>query len=275
MLSIDQDHTLTPREQLQQQFEVVLMHFLEVREFLLNRWNEEAGINQFCFNELVNRQGPLLKWIRDKLVSVYGEEIAPYTLEITMTIGGLFGSYMHFMFVPVVHLNIRRTSAHMMQLLDDIVSSIFIRKPEPLVPLNLLLDAPQEATHSAELRHPLTVLHMLERLIRPFLVTMVPGHAESTTLLMLRDLLDSLEVLEQEVMALKPNRTIVRGMIANMRETLRHWDTIEQAQEIDIETIQDVYKLSVELCETILITLKIFTPQDTVLRKANGGGEQV
>ena len=76
-----------------------------------------------------------LQWFNNKLKSIYGPEVEPYTLEIGMFMGSMLGSYIRFLFMPGFHLNVGITADHQIQPLDDIVDSILRRRPEPLIPM--------------------------------------------------------------------------------------------------------------------------------------------
>ena len=41
-----------------------------------------------------------LQWFNNKLKSIYGPEVEPYTLEIGMFMGSMLGSYIRFLFMP-------------------------------------------------------------------------------------------------------------------------------------------------------------------------------
>ncbi|NMO94530.1 TetR/AcrR family transcriptional regulator [Paenibacillus lemnae] len=232
IVQVDQESGLAPREQLLKQAEILLVHFLEVREFLLKQsFEAHPGKNPVdleCFHGDLSQA---LIWFKNKLRAVYGLDIEPYTMEIAMFVAGMLGSYIRFLFVPGLPLNVGTLAVHLITMLDDVTASLLRRSPEPLVPISawesLGFVAPEEAYYS---RHPLVVIKAL----RADLKGIPMDHAQRS------DALDSLDVMERELLGLQPRRAILKGMLANLMEIGQGGDVLIELQGI-IHNVVEVY----------------------------------
>ena len=240
VLRLDQETGLSPKEQLRRQAEVLLVHFLEVREFLLNQMHDNPGpgkppLDQEC---AMRKTNAALNWFRSKLRTVYGAEIEPYTLEIAMFVGGMLGSYMRFLFLPGLPLNVGILSRHLTGMLDDVTDSLLSRKPEPLIPLEAWerLDGIRaEETHFS--RHPLVVIKALRDKMKE--LAMDPA---------LRiDAMDSLDLLEKELTGSRPRRVVLKGMLANL-EPVHGLEDLTRELRTTIHSVLDLY-LTTEAAE--------------------------
>lgn len=236
VVQVDQESNLTPKEQLCKQVEVLLVHFLEVREFLLRQIHENPGagkppFDHECANEEMNKA---LLWFKNKLRSVYGADIEPYTMEIAMLVGGMLGSYIRFLFLPGLPLNVGILTNHLTTMLDDITDSLLRRRPAPLIPIQtwerLSGIRPEETRFS---RHPLIVIKSLKLQLKE--LSLDPE--------VLRDALDSLSLMEKELLGMHPRRVILSGMLRNL-EGIAGIDELYGELRTTIHSIMDLFYLS-------------------------------
>lgn len=209
VLRVDHDPLLEPKEQLRKQVEVLLVHFLEIREFLLKQFHDQMPPGKPPFDKDNMRQEMLatLQWFNNKLKTIYGPEVQPYTMEIAMFMGSMLGSYIRFLFMPGFHLNVGITADHQIQLLDDIVASVLRRRPEPLIPIEALEQMGGLCrTDSHAPRHPLIVIKAMKNELKK--IQMEQNVREDT--------MESLGIMEKELLALQPSRAVLKGMLANL-----------------------------------------------------------
>lgn len=233
ILRVDQDPLLAPKEQLRKQTEVLLVHFLEIREFLLKQFHDQMPPGKPPFNKENMRQEMLstLQWFNNKLKTIYGPDVEPYTMEIGMFMGSMLGSYIRFLFMPGFHLNVGIIADHQIQLLDDIVASILRRRPEPLIPMEAVGQLGQLCqTDMRTQRHPLIVIKTMKNELKKIQVE--PDVRE--------DAMESLNIMEKELLALQPSRAVLKGMLANL------------------EGIEDLEALFTELKGTIVTVLESY-----------------
>lgn len=232
VVQVDQETDLAPKEQLRKQAEVLLVHFLEVREFLLKQTHDKSGPGKAPFHgECVQQEmGKALTWFKNKLCSVYGMEIEPYTMEIAMFVQGMLGSYIRFLFVPGLPLNVGILTNHLVAILDDVTDSLLRRRPDPLVPMEawerLGIIRP-EVSHFS--RHPLVVIKALKIRLKE-----LPLDADIRN-----DALDSLRLMEKELIRMHPRRVVLKGMLANLEAIENVGDLFDELHT----TIQSVLSL--------------------------------
>ncbi|OME91565.1 MULTISPECIES: TetR/AcrR family transcriptional regulator [Paenibacillus] len=233
ILRVDQDPLLAPKEQLRKQTEVLLVHFLEIREFLLKQFHDQMPPGKPPFDKENMRQEMLatLQWFNNKLKTIYGPDVEPYTMEIGMFMGSMLGSYIRFLFMPGFHLNVGIIADHQIQLLDDIVASILRRRPEPLIPMEAVGQLGQVCqTDMRTQRHPLIVIKTMKNELKRIQVE--PDVRE--------DAMESLNIMEKELLALQPSRAVLKGMLANL------------------DGIEDLEALFTELKGTIVTVLESY-----------------
>lgn len=233
ILRVDQDPLLVPKEQLRKQVEVLLVHFLEIREFLLKQFHDQMPPGKPPFDKENMRQEMLatLQWFNNKLKTIYGPDVEPYTMEIGMFMGSMLGSYIRFLFMPGFHLNVGIIADHQIQLLDDIVASTLRRRPEPLIPMEALGQLGQLCqTDIRTQRHPLIIIKTMKNELKKIQVE--PDVRE--------DAMESLNIMEKELLALQPSRAVLKGMLANL------------------EGIEDLEALFTELKGTIVTVLESY-----------------
>lgn len=233
ILRVDNDPLLEPREQLRKQAEVLLIHFMEIREFLLKQFHDQTvpGKPPFDKDNAQQEIVQALQWFNHKLQVIYGPEVAPYTMEIAMLMGGILGTYIRFLFMPDFHLNVGQTAEHLIQLMDDVMASMLRRRPKPLIPLEVVLG--QKDLCQVDLRsprHPLIVIKAMKNELKQLKL----DHE------LRQDTLESLGIMEKELITLQPSRAVLKGMLRNLE---------------GIEGLEDLYE---ELKNTITTVLETY-----------------
>lgn len=233
ILRVDNDPLLEPREQLRKQAEVLLIHFMEIREFLLKQFHDQTvpGKPPFDKDNAQQEIVQALQWFNHKLQVIYGSEAAPYTMEIAMLMGGILGTYIRFLFMPDFHLNVGQTAEHLIQLMDDVMASMLRRRPKPLIPLEVVLG--QKDLCQVDLRsprHPLIVIKAMKNEMKQLKL----DHE------LRQDTLESLGIMEKELITLQPSRAVLKGMLRNLE---------------GIEGLEDLYE---ELKNTITTVLETY-----------------
>jgi AcrR family transcriptional regulator len=209
IIQVEQDSLLSPKEQLLKQVEVLLSHLLELREFVKKQFIDGPGPSKKyghpdCVREDHFR---MLNWFKLKLESIYGTKIEPYTMDLILFFGGLLGSYLRMLFLPGLPLDIKKMSQHLIFLLDDVSESVISRAAEPIITSDvwsLWIEEFQEGSGSQ--RHPLQVTKEMKDFLK---ASTLDKHTS-------KDALDSIHILEKEVVDIHPRRVIIRGMIANL-----------------------------------------------------------
>lgn len=212
---IERDPLLTPRERMKKKIEVHMVMLSEYPEFTTMQMRENAGfankeIHQFLQQVSLDNT----RSIMNDLTDMYGNAISPYKLDLTLLLNGIITTYLNVILLEEVTVKLDRLSDYALDLVDLNAQKLLQSRPEPFMKeedwpalLHAIRQEPQKAMH------PLVLVQKIrEELSRQ---SLPPERYQ--------DAIDSLAVLEQELMEIQPRRVIVLGMLANLNrvETLR------------------------------------------------------
>ncbi|MDO7906487.1 TetR/AcrR family transcriptional regulator [Paenibacillus sp. JX-17] len=212
IMKVERESSLPPREMLQKQTELILSHVLELREYLMMLLKEMAGKgHDGLHKELMLRfQLNTLRWFRSKVIALYGEEISPYTLDLSLVMDGLLSAYIRLMMGDMLKPGIPEMAAHLVQLLDDAAESVLRRRPSPLLPESQWLDLlNKNADPHDTRRHPLVIMKEMKQQIRS-IPDLPPPKTENA--------LDAIRMLEEELLHSPPRKVVLLGMMNLLEE---------------------------------------------------------
>jgi hypothetical protein len=133
--------------------------------------------------------------------------------------------------MPGFHLNVGITADHQIQLLDDIVASILRRRPEPLIPMEAIGQLGQLCqTDVPKQRHPLIVIKAMKSELKK-------SQAEPEDR---EDAMESLNIMEKELLGLQPSRAVLKGMLANL-EGIEEIEALYTELKGTISTVLESY----------------------------------
>lgn len=205
---IQQDTELSPRQRLLKKIEVHLNMWLEYPEFVTIQIRENPGFSNAEIKQFLRGiHIKALQALTESLIEVYGDSFQPYTLDASIILGGLTATFMGINLVDEVELNIEQISGYVMTTLDYVARGLQEEQPAPLISENNW-PAMFQAIHMKSAGNPPPLL--LAQQMRTNLSSLSIGEEER------QDALESLHILEQELMELNPRRAILRGMLANL-----------------------------------------------------------
>ncbi|MBW4081731.1 TetR/AcrR family transcriptional regulator [Paenibacillus sp. S150] len=200
--------TRTPREKLRNQVEILLHHLYELREFLQRQVQELAGKGMADAPEWLRKiNGPLLNWSRSKLETLYGKEILPYTGELFLIGHGMINSYIWALFNHDSIVAIPRLADHFVDLLDIVAAGLLAGRPGPLISPSAL-ESWMEHHEGTSHRNPFQIIKQMKAAL---------SSAEGLDPQSAEDALESIEILESEVLLPYPRKAIFQGMLANLQ----------------------------------------------------------
>jgi AcrR family transcriptional regulator len=209
LLREEQESGRTPREKLRNQIEILLHHVYELREFLQRQIQEIAGkgFDAEIPEWMRKNNAPLLLWFQMKMETLYGKDIVPYTGDLCIVGHGLIKSYIGVVFRPDTQVSIADMADHLMNLMDIIVAGLLASKQAPLITSAVLSNwlAENEETKG---KNP---LHLIKKMKAVVSKSTVIEPVEAT------DLLESLNILEGEVLLPQPRKAIIQGMLSNLQ----------------------------------------------------------
>lgn len=210
LMQVESQSDLSPHDKLIRQVEALLELVLEFREFLLMQlrdWLKSGNI--YKKPEIVRtNNSKLLQFCEKTIVATYGEGVLPYLADLITIIHGMLGTFIHLLFIPQLNITTHRMATYLVRMLDVIIDNLMLTRPDPLIS--------REAMHQLvgldgclvqPERHPLLAIKELKGLI-PDLVFTPEIRAEG---------MESIQILEQEMIELHPRRAILIGMLANLK----------------------------------------------------------
>ncbi|RUT41779.1 TetR/AcrR family transcriptional regulator [Paenibacillus anaericanus] len=224
LLQVERQPELPPREKLCRQVEVLLNLVLELREFLmmqLKDWITNGDPNhKQHFIKKHNDQ--LFIFGKEKLISLYGIDISPYIADLLMLANGMISSYTQLLFHPQVAIETSRLASHLVDLLDVTAASLLRDRPQPLISEEILTGlSHKQPCRMQPSRHPLQVIKELKTASEDLLDD--PRER--------KHVLESLQILEDEIAALRPRHAIINGMLGNLTD---FWGLENQLLELKV-----------------------------------------
>lgn len=196
-----------PREKLRNQLEILLSHVYELREFLQRQFQEVAGRGVAEIPDWVKQNNAaLLRWFQQKLELMYGPEIMPYAGELCVLSHGMISSSIKLLFGRETALSIPELADRLVDWLDIMAAGLLAGQPAPLIS-SAALAGWAEGQGEGPRQSPLQLIKAMKlRLSEADGIS--PEHAE--------DGLESLGILESEILTTRPRKAIIQGMIANL-----------------------------------------------------------
>ncbi|MGG6313403.1 TetR/AcrR family transcriptional regulator [Paenibacillus macerans] len=209
LTQVELQEGLTPKEKLRRQLVVMLELVLELREFLIMQFHDwgKNGKSYKEPEEIKAHNAKLLRHGKAKLEAVYGPEIEAYTGDLLTIAYGMVGIYIRLLVEPHVSISPGRIADHLIELLDLAAQHQLRNRPMPLLPEETLRLLYEGAPGSLDLQqHPLIAIKALKEALGG-IVADPPRQQEA---------MESLQILEHEILELRPRRAIVKGMLANL-----------------------------------------------------------
>ncbi|OMF92359.1 TetR/AcrR family transcriptional regulator [Paenibacillus sp. FSL R7-0273] len=213
----------SPREKLRNQVEILLTHVHELREFLQRQFQEVAGKGGDEVPEWIRKaNGPLVLWFQNKLNTLYGPAILPYTGDLFLFADGMIHAFIRLIFSQESQVSITRMADQLVDLLDIVAAGLLAGRQEPLIAA-AVLESWLSGHEDSRRRSPL-------QLIKEMRATL--STAPSSGLPAAEDGLESLAILESEFLMPEPRKAIIRGMIANLQAYPAVHEELEALQKL-------------------------------------------
>lgn len=213
LVQVELEQHLGPKERLIRQIEVLLNLVQELREFLVMQFQDWIKYGKLYRepDSFKENNITLLHFTQKALVSAFGERIIPYSADLVMIAQGILGVLIRLLFEPRMAGSHRRMAVYLVDLLDAMVERLLEQGPEPLISEAELQRWSTEGSclKPAE-RHPLLVIKEMKEALG--------GKGVKLTSTQREDMLDTLQVLESEILEPMPRKVVIRGMLLNALE---------------------------------------------------------
>lgn len=202
-----ENQDISPREKFIKQITAFFRTFIGHKEFMIMLSKEQAiprneEIKKLFFKKrfdshLLHRKG---------LVSMYGQKIEPYSIDLALILEGLFQTYVGLMMLEPAEFEIEKLSHYLMKRMDSIVKDI--SSDEPFLTeekMGNIIKNSKQFFESANVNN------------------MIKNIRKKINLMENREVLEiSLDVLEEEVHKKSPRLPVIKGMLSNFKgiETL-------------------------------------------------------
>lgn len=194
---------LQPRETFIEEIVTQFNSFLEHKDFIIMHARESAiPINEEISNVINTTRAKFLQSLRSSLLTIYGEDIKPYLLSLTILVQGIFEAHLEVLLLSKPKLDIYQLASYILNRTDDLAKGLINSKEEPL-----LTDATVHYPPHCPYVEPVTKEEILKSIQK---AKNKWNHVE--------DLLITLEVLEEEINRSDPRLPVVQGMLANLKE---------------------------------------------------------
>lgn len=226
LVLVEHEPGLNPRDRLIRQIEVLLNLVMELREFLMMQFQDWVKNGKLYREPDSFRENNtmLLHYTQKALVSAFGERITPYSADLVMVAQGILGTYIRLLFDPRMAGSTRRMAVYLVDLLDAMVERLLEQTPQPLISeTELQRWSEKGACIKPAERHPLLVIKEMKEAL---------GEKEMTASRR-KDFIDSLHLLESEILDPMPRRVVIRGMLSNVLNVLDIPELEEKAKELE------------------------------------------
>ncbi|MCM3735132.1 TetR/AcrR family transcriptional regulator [Bacillus cytotoxicus] len=198
--------SLLPREKFEKQLYCQFYELQQKKEFIIMCMRE----NVIPFNKEVEAFMSRMKieshaFYRNNLLSIYGEEITPYLVDLIIMLEGISNAYLELIIFNMVNLDISYTAKFILKRMDDIIAGLQRSKEEPVVveqELNHYLCNTNEVNgHKEEL--------FINEIIK--LKHTLVGQVGN------EELMVTLDVLESEMKLDHSRVPVIQGMLSNLK----------------------------------------------------------
>lgn len=217
---VECERHLSPRERLEQKILVERHLWAEYPEFLTMQMRENGGFVSQEIEDYLKRMNTEIRLnFIDSLVGLYGEGYAPYAPEGALLLSSLMSSYSGLQLVEKITLGPEEVCRHMMHIVDAVAERTLREKPKPFLNEINWPGLREVSARSTKSAHPL----LLVKRCRERLERLSEGEARN-------EALDSLAVLEQELVEIRPRKVIVLGMLANLKRVSELADSLAELE---------------------------------------------
>ena len=117
--------SISVRDKFSKQLSAMMNTFITHKDFFIMQAREEAiPLNEEVKTLLSKAHQDLQTFYKESLLSIYGPEINPYIVDITIIFDGIFQSFTKILLIDPLALNPNNLSQYLIRRLDSIVSGL-------------------------------------------------------------------------------------------------------------------------------------------------------
>ncbi|HEK9100882.1 TetR/AcrR family transcriptional regulator [Bacillus pfraonensis] len=204
MMDLDNE-SLLPREKFEKQLYCQFSDVQKHKEFIIMHARENA----IPFNKEVEAFMMRMKleshaFYRNSLLSIYGDKITPYLLDLVIIVEGICRGYLELIILNATEIDLPHVSTFILKRIDDLVAGLLNSSDIPVLHEEKL----GQFFCSSDLIKEQAKEHFLQEII--MLKRTLADQLENDELLV------TLDVLEAEIRVPNPRIPVIQGMLANL-----------------------------------------------------------
>ncbi|WP_100331067.1 TetR/AcrR family transcriptional regulator [Bacillus xiapuensis] len=194
-------------EQFIHEVAIQMEHYYEFQEFYIMQMKEIRRLDDSALNLYIRKQnGKQLQHIEQNIIMIYGEAARRYASDLACSLTGMMVAYMKWMKEKQLSVPFIELSRYLIRQLNGIFTVLKDSDASPIFKESLFFKAGQQETR--ESIHPLVYVNKIRIQLTN---SQSLGEARGVAL-------ESIALLEKELMEISPKAAIVKGMLANLKE---------------------------------------------------------
>ncbi|KJB85627.1 transcriptional regulator [Paenibacillus sp. E194] len=213
MLMLEREKQPNPRERLISKIRVYLHIWNEHPEFIKMQMRDNTKHTEST--ELREHMQQMNKFnietLMESLQDIYGEQFGPYMLDSATLLSSLIFTYMYMKLFDNFPIEIDSLSRYIVTIMDYVAEGMLKHEPEPI--LNGSMVGLDEEHLKPKQLHPLVLVKQLREAVESLDIDSTEKESWNK-----QDVLDSIQVLEEELLQVRPRKVILLGMLLNLKE---------------------------------------------------------
>lgn len=202
-ISIYENQNLPPREKFIKQLTTVFGTFIDHKEFFIMLNKEQAiprndDIKRLFFKKHYENH----LFYRRELISIYGKEIEPFSIDLALILEGLYQSYTRLVTFEPLDYDMEELTQFLMRRMDSMVKDIIM--DEPFLKEDKIYKFLSKTSNLFDTENINTIVNKMKEEI---------DQLENN-----EDFKISIEVLEEEIKRENPRIPIIKGMLSNFED---------------------------------------------------------
>ena len=209
--AIRKDQSLTPRQrfkkQIAHQFSDVLEHQQLMAAFLTE---SEINLDEHLLLLVQKYRYDWQKLQEQFIHDVYGDQVLNYLTDLSVILNGVINEYYSFLILETVEIDIPHLAKVLVRLMDDAVGGMVKHGDKPVLTRDMLPDHHEieKKIQAASLARVRDALDQLDEGLKALGLDADESEGAEASLGLIRSELDRQE----------PNKVLIQGMLANLRE---------------------------------------------------------
>ncbi|TQR44468.1 TetR/AcrR family transcriptional regulator [Paenibacillus popilliae] len=214
LLMLEREKQPNPRERLLSKIRVYIHIWNEHPEFIKMQMRDNTA--QTTSKELREHMQQMSKFnvetLMESLQDIYGEQFSPYLLDGATLLSSLIFTYMYMKLFDNIPIELDNLSRYIVTIMDYVAEGMLKHGPEPILNGSMFGFGDEEHLKPKQL-HPLVLVKQLREAVENMDIDSTEKESWNK-----QDVLDSIQVLEEELLQVRPRKVIMLGMLSNLKE---------------------------------------------------------